>query len=89
MFVGTLMKLPVKARDSGVIATRSEQWRTTQRPARDHCMAPGRTATPSGHRYTRMFPDLPHPDRAYLALVKELIPTGLKGLLLAGMAAGL
>src|SRR5437588_643022 len=60
MFVGTLMKLPVKARDSGVIATRSEQWRTTQRPARDHCMAPGRTATPSGHRYTRMFPDLPH-----------------------------
>src|SRR5438105_12250987 len=60
MFVGTLMKLPVKARDSEMIATRSEQWRSTQRPARDHCMAPGRTATPGGHRYTRMFPDLPH-----------------------------
>jgi SSS family solute:Na+ symporter len=37
----------------------------------------------------KMFPNLPHPDRAYLALVKELIPTGLKGLLLAGMAAAL
>jgi SSS family solute:Na+ symporter len=37
----------------------------------------------------KMFPDLPHPDQAYLALVKELIPTGLKGLLLAGMAAAL
>ena len=37
----------------------------------------------------KMFPDLPHPDQAYLALVKQLIPTGLKGLLLAGMAAAL
>jgi SSS family solute:Na+ symporter len=37
----------------------------------------------------KMFPNLPHPDGAYLALVKELIPTGLKGLLLAGMAAAL
>lgn len=37
----------------------------------------------------KMFPQLPHPDQAYLALVKELIPTGLKGLLLAGMAAAL
>jgi len=37
----------------------------------------------------KMFPNLPHPDQAYLALVKELIPTGLKGLLLAGMAAAL
>lgn len=37
----------------------------------------------------KMFPNLPHPDRAYLVLVKELIPTGLKGLLLAGMAAAL
>jgi SSS family solute:Na+ symporter len=36
-----------------------------------------------------MFPDLPNPDQAYLILVKELIPTGLKGLLLAGMAAAL
>ena len=37
----------------------------------------------------KMYPNLPHPDGAYLALVKELIPTGLKGLLLAGMAAAL
>ena len=37
----------------------------------------------------QMFPNLEHPDQAYLALVKELIPTGLKGLLLAGMAAAL
>src|SRR5438477_6139746 len=36
-----------------------------------------------------MFPNLPHPDQAYLILVKELIPKGLKGLLLAGMAAAL
>jgi len=37
----------------------------------------------------KMFPDLPRPDQAYLLLVKQLIPTGLKGLLLAGMAAAL
>src|SRR5689334_11774269 len=37
----------------------------------------------------KMFPALPHPDQAYLVLVKELIPAGLKGLLLAGMAAAL
>lgn len=37
----------------------------------------------------KMFPNLPHPDQAYLILVRELIPTGLKGLLLAGMAAAL
>jgi len=37
----------------------------------------------------KMFPNLPRPDQAYLLLVKELIPTGLKGLLLAGMAAAL
>jgi SSS family solute:Na+ symporter len=37
----------------------------------------------------KMFPHLEHPDQAYLALVKELIPSGLKGLLLAGMAAAL
>src|SRR5438552_917260 len=37
----------------------------------------------------KMFPNLPHPDQAYLVLVKQLIPTGLKGLLLAGMAAAL
>ena len=45
-----------------VVATRLESWRSQQRPARDHCMAPGRNidAPLSGHRYTRMFPDLPH-----------------------------
>src|SRR5437773_10771374 len=45
-----------------VIATRSEPWRKSQGPARDHCMAPGRaTDEPlSGHRYTRMFPNLAH-----------------------------
>lgn len=37
----------------------------------------------------KMFPNLDHPDQAYLALVKQLIPAGLKGLLLAGMAAAL
>ena len=37
----------------------------------------------------KMFPHLKHPDQAYLVLVKEFIPTGLKGLLLAGMAAAL
>ena len=38
---------------------------------------------------SRCFPIWPGPTRAYLLLVKELIPTGLKGLLLAGMAAAL
>ncbi|HVV01441.1 MAG TPA: sodium/solute symporter [Verrucomicrobiae bacterium] len=37
----------------------------------------------------KMFPNLSNPDEAYLVLVKTLIPTGLKGLLLAGMAAAL
>src|SRR5688572_27968275 len=37
----------------------------------------------------KMFPNLEHPDQAYLVLVKQFIPTGLKGLLLAGMAAAL
>jgi solute:Na+ symporter, SSS family len=37
----------------------------------------------------RLFPNLEKPDQAYLMLVKSLIPTGLKGLVLAGMAAAL
>jgi SSS family solute:Na+ symporter len=37
----------------------------------------------------KLFPDLEKPDHAYLMLVKTLIPTGLKGLVLAGMAAAL
>jgi solute:Na+ symporter, SSS family len=37
----------------------------------------------------KLFPHLERPDHAYLMLVKTLIPTGLKGLILAGMAAAL
>jgi solute:Na+ symporter, SSS family len=37
----------------------------------------------------KLFPHLEKPDQAYLMLVKTLIPTGLKGLILAGMAAAL
>jgi SSS family solute:Na+ symporter len=37
----------------------------------------------------KLFPDLERPDHAYLMLVKTLIPTGLKGLVLAGLAAAL
>ncbi len=37
----------------------------------------------------KMFPTLEHPDQAYLMLVKQLVPAGFKGLLLAGMAAAL
>src|SRR5688572_26629158 len=37
----------------------------------------------------KMFPNLERADMSYLALVKELIPTGLRGLILAGMAAAL
>ena len=37
----------------------------------------------------KLYPHLEKPDQAYLVLVKSLIPTGLKGLVLAGMAAAL
>jgi len=37
----------------------------------------------------KLFPHLDKPDHAYLMMVKTLIPTGLKGLILAGMAAAL
>jgi SSS family solute:Na+ symporter len=37
----------------------------------------------------KLYPNLAHPDMSYLVLVRDLIPTGLKGLLLAGMAAAL
>src|SRR5439155_17416592 len=36
-----------------------------------------------------LYPNLANPDTSYLELVKELIPTGLKGLILAGVAAAL
>jgi hypothetical protein len=32
----------------------------------------------------KLFPHLERPDQAYLTLVKTLVPTGLKGLILAG-----
>jgi SSS family solute:Na+ symporter len=37
----------------------------------------------------KLFPNLDRPDQAYLHLVKTLVPTGLKGLILAGLAAAL
>jgi SSS family solute:Na+ symporter len=37
----------------------------------------------------RLFPHLERPDDAYVYLVKALIPQGLRGLILAGMAAAL
>jgi len=37
----------------------------------------------------KLFPNLARQDMAYLELVKVLIPTGLRGLILAGMAAAL
>jgi solute:Na+ symporter, SSS family len=37
----------------------------------------------------KLFPTLQKPDQAYLMLIKSLIPTGLKGLMIAGMAAAL
>lgn len=37
----------------------------------------------------KLFPNLERPDQAYLALVTNFVPTGLKGLILAGLAAAL
>jgi SSS family solute:Na+ symporter len=37
----------------------------------------------------KLLPNLDRPDHAYLELVKTLVPSGLKGLILAGMAAAL
>lgn len=37
----------------------------------------------------KLFPHMEHPDNAYLVLVKELIPAGLRGLVLAAIAAAL
>jgi SSS family solute:Na+ symporter len=36
-----------------------------------------------------LYPNLPDPDASYLTLVRVLIPTGLRGLILAAMAAAL
>ena len=37
----------------------------------------------------KLYPHLARPDQAYLVLVKDLVPTGLKGLILAGLSAAL
>lgn len=37
----------------------------------------------------KLFPQLERPDQAYLMLVKSFVPTGLKGLILAGLSAAL
>src|SRR5438132_1401732 len=37
----------------------------------------------------KLFPHLDRPDHAYLVLVKTLVPTGLKGLILAALAGAL
>src|SRR5205823_1194888 len=37
----------------------------------------------------KLFPHLERPDQAYLTLVKNFVPTGLKGLILAGLSAAL
>jgi SSS family solute:Na+ symporter len=37
----------------------------------------------------KLYPHLARPDQAYLVLVKELVPTGLKGLILAALAGAL
>ncbi|MSU66515.1 MAG: hypothetical protein EXS38_10525 [Opitutus sp.] len=37
----------------------------------------------------KLFPHLERPDQAYLTLVKSFVPTGLKGLILAGLSAAL
>ena len=37
----------------------------------------------------KLFPNLERPDQAYLALVTTFVPTGLKGLILAGLSAAL
>ncbi len=44
------------------MAVAPEPQRNPHRTARDHCLAPARAADAplGGHRYTRMFPDLPH-----------------------------
>ncbi|MSU51126.1 MAG: hypothetical protein EXS37_18905 [Opitutus sp.] len=37
----------------------------------------------------KLFPDIERPDQAYLTLVKTFVPTGFKGLILAGLSAAL
>ncbi len=46
------------------MATTIDRKHDQSRPTRDHCLAPSRTteSATGDHRYTRMFPDLPHLD---------------------------
>jgi hypothetical protein len=56
------------------LATTIDVRRDAPRPARDHCLAPSRTEdmVGAGHRYTRMFPDLPHLQTADTALLHAI-----------------
>ena len=56
------------------MATTVDVRRDAPRPARDHCLAPSRSddTVGTGHRYTRMFPDLPHLQTADLALLHAI-----------------
>ena len=53
-----------------------------------HLVTPALFALPGIAAY-KMFPNLDRPDHAYLMLVKSLVPAGLRGLILAAMAAAL
>lgn len=53
-----------------------------------HTMTPLFFTVPGIIAY-KLFPNLERPDTAYLVLVKELIPVGLRGLVLAAIAAAL
>jgi SSS family solute:Na+ symporter len=53
-----------------------------------HIITPAFFVLP-GIAAVKLYPDLEKPDNAYLLLVKSLVPTGFRGLILAGMAAAL
>jgi SSS family solute:Na+ symporter len=53
-----------------------------------HVVTPGLFILPGIIAY-RLFPHLDRPDSAYLMLVRSLIPTGMRGLILAAMCAAL
>lgn len=53
-----------------------------------HAIAPIFFVVPGIIAY-HLYPHMERPDGAYLTLVKQFIPTGLKGLILAGVAAAL
>jgi SSS family solute:Na+ symporter len=53
-----------------------------------HVVTPALFVLPGIIAY-KMFPNLERPDSAYLMLIKTLIPTGVRGLILAAIAAAL